>query len=53
MSLVVEVHEIVGLPTFGAVTDVNAGCSSISIASTAGPAPKAYVPTGSDQEEPQ
>ena len=42
-----------GFPTFGAVTDLQRRrCSSISTQSAA-PASKAYVPTGSDQEEPK
>jgi hypothetical protein len=53
VSLVGELNEIVGLPTIGAVTDINVGLQFNLYSSTAGPGPKAYVPTGSDQEEPK
>ncbi len=52
VSLVVEVKEIVGLPTFGAVTDLDAGIQ-FNIYSSERTGPRTYVPTGSDQEEPK
>jgi hypothetical protein len=51
-SLFVELNEIVGLPAFGAVTDIVAGIQ-FNIYQTVRTGPKAYVPMGSDQEEPQ
>lgn len=51
-SLYVELNEIVGLPTFGAVTDIVAGIQ-FNIYQTVRTGPKAYVPLGSDQEEPE
>jgi hypothetical protein len=52
VSLVVELHELVGLPTIGAVTDLNLSLQfNIYQATVSGP--KAYVPMGSDQEEPK
>ncbi|HEY6477324.1 MAG TPA: hypothetical protein VI456_12135 [Polyangia bacterium] len=52
VSLVAELHELAGLPTFGAVTDLQVSLQ-FNIYSTAAPASKGYVPTGSDQEEPK
>jgi len=52
-SLVVEVHEIVGLPTFGALTDVKVG---LQFNGYSAPAPKpapGAVKSGSDEEEPK
>ena len=52
-SLVVEVNEIVGLPVFGAVTDVNVALQfNIYSAAAPKPAPGA-VKSGSDEEEPK
>jgi len=51
-SLYVELNEIVGLPTFGAVTDIVGGIQ-FNIYSTAKSGPKGYVPMGSDREEPK
>jgi hypothetical protein len=54
VSLFVEINEIVGLPLFGAVTDVNAGIQFNLYSSAAPPKPGASLaPTGSDQEEPK
>jgi hypothetical protein len=50
-SLVLEVNEILGLPTFGAVTDVNVALQ-FNIYSSAAPKPAAGS-LGSDQEEPK
>jgi hypothetical protein len=52
-SVVVEVHEILGLPTFGAVTDLKVGLQFNGYSAPAPrPAPGA-VKTGSDEEEPK
>jgi hypothetical protein len=52
-SLVLEVHEIVGLPTFGAVTDVKVGLQ-FNIYGSAAPRPApGAVKSGSDEEEPK
>ena len=52
VSLVVELHELVGLPAIGAVTDLNLSLQ-FNIYQSAVSGPKAYVPMGSDQEEPK
>lgn len=53
VSLVVEINEIAGLPTFGLVTDLNVALQfNIYSAPPAKPAPGA-LSTGSDQEEPK
>ncbi len=52
ISLVVEINEIAGLPTFGLVTDVNFGLQ-FNIYSNPAPKPTAGALTGSDQEEPK
>jgi hypothetical protein len=51
VSLVVEINEIAGLPTFGLVTDVNFALQ-FNIYSTPAPKPAAGL-TGPDQEEPK
>ncbi len=52
-SLVVEINEIAGLPTFGLVTDVNFALQ-FNIYSAPPPKPAAgALQTGSDQEEPK
>ncbi|HTB61608.1 MAG TPA: hypothetical protein VLC06_27280 [Polyangia bacterium] len=51
VSLVIELNEIIGLPTFGAVTDVNFAVQ-FNIYSTPAPKPAAGL-TGPDQEEPK
>jgi hypothetical protein len=51
VSLVVEINEIAGLPTFGLVTDVN---FAVQFNIYSAPAPKPAVgSTGPDQEEPK
>lgn len=52
VSLVVELHELAGLPAFGLVTDLNLSLQFNLYQSTVS-GPKAYVPMGSDQEEPK
>jgi hypothetical protein len=52
VSLVVELHELAGLPTLGAVTDLQLSLQ-FNLYSSAAPVSKAYVPMGSDQEEPK
>ena len=51
-SLVVELNEIAGLPTFGLVTDVNFALQ-FNIYSAPPPKPAAGASTGPDQEEPK
>jgi hypothetical protein len=53
VSFVFEIDEILGFPAFGAVTDgvVSLQFNIYSSEKTSGP--KAYVPMGSDQEEPK
>jgi len=53
VSLVVELDEIVGVPAFGALTDVVLGLQFNIYSSEKTSGPKAYVPMGSDQEEPK
>jgi hypothetical protein len=52
VSLVVELHELLGLPTIGAVTDLNLSLQ-FNIYQAAVTGPKAYVPMGKDEEEPK
>jgi hypothetical protein len=52
VSLVVELHELAGLPTIGAVTDLNLSLQ-FNLYQAAVTGPKTYVPMGSDQEEPK
>jgi hypothetical protein len=52
VSLVAELHEIAGLPAIGLVTDLNVSLQ-FNIYQSAVSGPKAYVPMGSDQEEPK
>jgi hypothetical protein len=53
-SLVIEINEIAGLPTFGLVTDVNFAVQfNIYAAPPPKPAAGAGALTGSDQEEPK
>jgi hypothetical protein len=51
-SLVIEINEIAGLPTFGLVTDVNFALQ-FNLYSAPPPKPAAGALTGSDQEEPK
>jgi hypothetical protein len=52
VSLVIELHELAGLPAFGLVTDLNLSLQ-FNLYQSAVSGPKAYVPMGSDQEEPK
>jgi hypothetical protein len=52
VSLVVEVHELAGLPAIGLVTDLNLSLQ-FNLYQAASSGPKGYVPMGSDQEEPK
>jgi hypothetical protein len=52
VSLVVEVHELAGLPLIGLVTDLNLSLQ-FNIYQAVVSGPKAYVPMGKDEEEPK
>jgi hypothetical protein len=53
VSLVVEIDEILGFPAFGALTDLSVKLQFNIYSSEKTSGPKAYVPMGSDQEEPK
>jgi hypothetical protein len=52
VSLVVELHELAGLPLVGLVTDLNLSLQ-FNLYQAVSTGPKAYVPMGSDEEEPK